>query len=68
LSMWLDQIIRNVPCAAMNGEDGCNFEAHAIYCSSRNGGGIFLVCERILVASRTAAFVPQAGRFGEDLQ
>jgi len=33
LSMRFDQIVRDVPCAAMNGEDGCNFEAHAIYCS-----------------------------------
>ena len=33
LSMRLDQIVRDVPGAAMNGEDGCNFEAHGIYCS-----------------------------------
>ncbi len=38
LAVRLDEIIRNVPCAAMEGEDGCNFEAHAVYCSGGNGG------------------------------
>jgi hypothetical protein len=30
----LDQIIRNVPRAAMDGQNGCDFEAHGIYCSA----------------------------------
>jgi hypothetical protein len=32
--MRFDQIVRDVPRAAVHDENGCNFEAHEIYCSA----------------------------------